>query len=302
LERQKRGANMLLFDRRLGGFLRYRKVFLATEAQLAELIRTLGPFDILRSFSTAVPLDGPRLVLKRPFSTAVVDLTKGEDAIYGAMHKNCRYKVRRAEKLHDRIEIRTNSETVRRDFIALHNAFVHCKRNVPSLTPRLYHEFVPQADIFVLYFDRQPTCGRLVLRDEESRTVLMTHSAISRLPEGADPITVGLLNRYLYWYEMKTYSADGMESYDFGGAGGIESLTQFKLSFGAQLVPFSYCMYAGAFPLGWKVVHLLYEIARNRLRKKPRPSREQHTLRALGRAARYLGWYPALEQGPRNAA
>jgi len=34
-------------------------------------------------------------------------------------------------------------------------------------------KYLPHADVFMLYFEGQPTCGRLVLRDEESRRALM---------------------------------------------------------------------------------------------------------------------------------
>jgi hypothetical protein len=42
---------VLLFERSIAGLVSYRKVFFASEAQLAELVRNLPLFGILRAFS-----------------------------------------------------------------------------------------------------------------------------------------------------------------------------------------------------------------------------------------------------------
>src|SRR5207253_1283661 len=113
---------MLLFERQIAGLIGYRKAFFASEMQLTELVHTLRPFQILRSFAgAAIVSNGTRPVVQNREKTALVDLTKGQGAIYARMHTNCRYKVRRAEKLSDRIEICENTEEVRRDFLTLHH-------------------------------------------------------------------------------------------------------------------------------------------------------------------------------------
>jgi hypothetical protein len=166
--------------------------------------------------------------------------------------------------MHNRIDIAMNTDAARRDFLTLNNAFARSK-GMLRLTARRFNEYHPRADVFMLYFDGRATCGRLVLRDEERRTALMMFSPTCRLDQGADTITIGLLNRYLYWHEMKTYQAAGFEKYDFGGAGGaIPSLTEFKLSFGAQLSTVNYAMYAGTARLAWKLAHSLYQVWRDR--------------------------------------
>jgi hypothetical protein len=175
------------------------------------------------------------------------------------MHTNCRYKVRRAEKMRDRFEVVMNTEAARKDFLAFYNNFARHKGNVPQLKPYRFTEYLPHADVFVLYFDGQPTCGRLVLRDEESRTALMLYSGTRRFDLGVDTITIGLLNRYLHWHEMKIYQAAGMEKYDFGGTGGVHrSVTSFKLSFGGRSTTHDYFVYAGAAPGVWRLAHTLY--------------------------------------------
>jgi hypothetical protein len=185
--------------------------------------------------------------------------TQGQDTIYAGMHTNCRYKIRRAHKMRDRIDIAMNTETARSDFFDLCNCFVLAEGNVLSLTPRRFDEYLPSADVFMLYFDGQPTCGRLVLRDMECRTALMMYSGTRRLDEGADTITIGLLNRYLHWHEMKTYHAAGIEKYGFGGAGSAHpSVTQFKKSFGGHMSKYHYACYAGTPRIAWELAHSLY--------------------------------------------
>jgi hypothetical protein len=231
-----------------------------SEAQLNELIDNLRPFDVLRVFRPAVVVSREiRPLIQREAATIFIDLSKSLEAIFAGMHTTCRYKVRRAEKMRQRFEIVMNTDAARRDFLPFYNNFAHKKGNVQPLNSRQFSELLPHADIFMLYFEGLPTCGRLVLRDEESRTALMLYSPTSRLDEGAHTTNIGLLNRYLHWHEIKTYHAAGLVTYDFSGAGDLyPSVTQFKLSFGGSLASFKYCAYAGSARPLWKLAHSAY--------------------------------------------
>jgi hypothetical protein len=256
---------MIIIERRIAKVVRYRRVYFPTQAQLSELVSNLRPWDLLRVFwAAATPSQGTRPVVQRQQKTIFVDLSKGSDGIYRGLHKNCRYKVRRAEKMRDRFRIAVNTEAARNDFVPFYNKFAHKKGDVPILTPYQFEEFLRYADTFMLYLDGHPSCGRMVLRDNEAHTALLMYSATSRFDEGADTITIGLLNRYLYWHEMKMYEAAGLEKYDFGGAGDVQSsLAHFKLSFGGQLSDVNYCFYAVGAPIFWKLMHSFYTFQRN---------------------------------------
>jgi hypothetical protein len=252
---------MLIFERPIAGMIRYRRVFFPRQDQLVELVKHLQPFDVVRVFfaAPAVCSSGVRPIALGEGQTTFVDLAKGHDAIFAGMHANCRYKIMRAHKMRNRIDIVMNTDAACSDFLALYNRFVRAKRTMPVLTAKRFNEYLPHADVFMLYFDGQPTCGRLVLRDMESRIALMQHSATRRLDKGADTITVGLLNRYLHWHEMETYQAACMEKYDFGGAGSANpSVTQFKRSFGGNLTTYDYGFYAGTARMAWALAHSLY--------------------------------------------
>jgi hypothetical protein len=234
-------------------------VFLACADQLDQLVGSIRPLDIVRVFwySANIPKRIPPFFQAQTTST-YIDLTRGQEAIYKGMHAKCRYKVRRAEKLRDRFEIVMNTEGARTDFLAFYNEFVRGKGKMPLLKPRRFDE-LRDADVFVLYFDGEPACGRVVLRDEESRTALMLYTGTRRLDRGVNTMTIGFLNRYLHWHEMKTYQADGMAKYDFGGIGAVNpAVPNFKMSFGGLSITVNYLVYAGAAPGLWKLVHSLH--------------------------------------------
>jgi hypothetical protein len=257
---------MVVIQKRRLGFIHYSEVYFARPEQLVGLVRNLRPFEMLYVFFAPV-VDSAlhRCLVQDQKWTTFVDLSHGADTIWRRMHASCRYKVRRAEKMRDRFEIALNTEAALTDFRQLYDSFARAKGNLPLLTSRSSERYLSCADVFVLYFNNKATCGRLVLRDVENQVVLMMHSATRRLEPGADTITIGLLNRYLHWYEMQTYLAAGIKRYDFGGAGeSYPSVTRFKLSFGGQKILFNYCIYARNMEIVWKVFLLLRQFQQER--------------------------------------
>jgi hypothetical protein len=87
----------------------------------------------------------------------------------------------------------------------------------------------------------------MLVRDEEVLRARLAFSASCR-PDGPSHAALsGPLNRYLHWYEIRTYQDQRFRLFDFGG---IEDRTtpiaKFKLSFGGfELVEHCYVL-AGA--------------------------------------------------------
>src|SRR5689334_10341298 len=110
-------CQMIIIERAIASLVRYRKVYMPTEAQLTELVSELRPFDLPRAFWPAaiVSRDHIRPVIQGEARTTFVDLSKGLDAVRAGMHPSCRYKVRRAQKMRDRFEIAMNSPAARDD-------------------------------------------------------------------------------------------------------------------------------------------------------------------------------------------
>jgi hypothetical protein len=249
---------MVILERSIARIIRYRRIFFPKYDQLNQLTEGLAPFDLVRVFYCPDSESRVRPIAHGSGQSLFVDLSARQEEIYSGLHPSCRYKVRRAEKMQQRIEIAMNTEPARADFLVLFNDFVRAKREIPVLTQQRLEEYFSCADIFVLYFDGRATCGRLLLRDAESSTALMLYSATRRLDDGADTITIGLLNRYLHWHEMKTYQDAGIEKYDFGGASASRSVLEFKRSFGARSRTYNYCVYAGSPRMAWGLAHALY--------------------------------------------
>src|SRR5690349_24448199 len=161
---------MVVFERKMS-ILRYRKVFFPSEQQLADLLKSLGTLDVLRVFrSPVVSSNGISPIAESVTGTTSVGLRRSPEAILAGMRTNCRYDVRRAEKMRGRFEIAVNTGAVLADFPSFYNRFARTKGKVPVLKTSRFREYLPHADVFMLYFNGQPTCGRLVLRDKESRT------------------------------------------------------------------------------------------------------------------------------------
>jgi hypothetical protein len=226
-----------------------RMVFFPDQETLQQLIASLAPVDILRVRQTAAALpDHPSLIQRSLFRTSCIDLTADLAALYRAMDaKSCRYFIRKAERMLDRIHIHINDAATYKDFLKLYNSFVRLKGHTHPLSERRFREYKQASDVYVLYFDELAICGHIWIRDETTRRVRLVHSVSSRLESAEAAHLSGTWNRYLHWYEMQTYKATGIEIYDFGGVGdGTNSVAKFKLSFGGMRVQDHSYVFAGA--------------------------------------------------------
>jgi hypothetical protein len=240
---------MVTLERRLGGLIRYRKVFFATREAAVEIVRSLGPNEVVRLFAVTTELgDLPHLVEQRETFTTCVDLSLEPEQILGAMkRKSCRYEIRRAEKMLSTISIERNSERALHDFLPLYNSFAKGKGPVPTLSTRQFHQVIGQGDAFVLYHHHQPICCHLFLRDAQARIVRLLHSGSRRFESGELAAHCGSLNRFLHWHAMQQYRAEGILTYDLGGIRNLTHPTaRFKLSFGGAVVTEYYYLFGGA--------------------------------------------------------
>jgi hypothetical protein len=260
---------MVTFERRLGGLIRYRKIFFSSRETALEISRSMTANEVVRFFAAAWELDGlSNVVRHHAMLTTQIDLSAGSEQILRAMKKrSCRYEIQRAQKLGD-VEVERNSPRVLRDFLPLYNAFAKAKGPVPTLSPRQFHEVLAHGDAFVMYYQQRPTCCHLFLRDVEARTVRLLYSGSSRFKSPKDASACGSLNRFLHWHAMQQYRAEGIGTYDFGGIRNLAHPTaRFKLSFGGPVVTEHYYLCGGTAWLA-KLGGTLYE----RLFKSAAPS------------------------------
>lgn len=252
---------MVTIERRIGGLLRYRKVYFPDRDAMLQIDRSMTSTDIVRVFAAPFSLEGlPNLVKNQRSLTTHIDLSIGPERILAAMkRKSCRHEIRRAETMLSAVEIERNSPRALRDFLPLYNSFARAKGPVPTLSKSQFDEYAIYGDVFVLYQQKQPLCCHLFLRDSEVNAVRLLYSGSRRFDNVEDAPRCGPLNRYLHWYEMQRYCAEGILTYDFGGMRSLtHSTALFKLSFGGAVVS-EYFSLLGGTPWLTKLGGRIYE-------------------------------------------
>jgi hypothetical protein len=251
---------MLTIERRIGGVLRYRKVWFPSRDAASEISRSLRPNDVVRFFGSSVELGTlPHIVRHRQLQTSWVDLSAGpEEILKGMSRKSCRYEIRRAEKMLDSVEIEHNSPKSQRDFLALYNDFAKTKR-LPRFPAAWLEEYSTRGETLVIYLNGEALCCHFLLCDSQAGIVRLLYSGSRRLRTPEDATACGALNRYLHWHEMQSYHARGFSTFDLGGIRHPEEpISRFKLSFGGVVVTEHYYLLGGT---RWvaKLGNLVYE-------------------------------------------
>jgi hypothetical protein len=236
---------MVTIERRVHRLVRYRKFWFPSRAQAMEISDALRADDVVRFFAVSPALANlPHVVERYMMPTLWIDLSGGPDALLrGMKKKSCRYVIRRAEKMLDRVAIEIGSEKANRDFLTVYNDFTHAK-NLPGLPARWIQENSTHSEALVLYLDGKPLCGHVVLLDPEARIVRLLYSGSRRLESPEQAAVCGTLNRYLHWQEMQRYYTQGFMTYDFGGLYQAP-IARFKLSFGGIVLPQHYYLLSG---------------------------------------------------------
>jgi hypothetical protein len=187
--------------------------------------------------------------------------------------KRCRYEVRKAEKLGDRIRFERSSARSRADFFNLYNAFLGWKKYARPLTRRRYENYLRVSDVLVAYVDDVPVVAHLLVIDRAARRVRLVFSASTRFREGPSQKLSGPSNRWLHWQEFLLYQAEGYTSYDFGGGTGASAVGRFKRSFGGEVEMGSRVVVSGALV---RPALRIAEWTQRELRRR-RPSRAQRS-------------------------
>jgi hypothetical protein len=202
----------------------------------------------------------------RPFETSLLDLTRGVYELFKGFSQNCRRQVRKAERSGDKIKVRRNDANAYRDFLIIYNGFIAIKKHAERISERRLDAIKPFVDVLVAYFEDEPICGHVLIRDEPLYRVGLVWSASTRLKREVAPSAVSSLNRWLHWYEIQMYKLEGMCVYDLGGVGTdtpeTAGIARFKHSFGGErAVEHNYIVARAA---GRIAIRLFYAIRRIR--------------------------------------
>ena len=232
---------MIRLERNFPG-LDYRVVYFPTGPEISSLLSGMRLNELIRIRQTQVAFNAaPNLLAHERFYAVCLDLTRALEEIYAKMDPtSTRYRIRKAGKLGDRLEIAKNSAKAERDFLDVYNAFAALKRHSGPLSSAMLDSMRAISDIFVIYCDGRAVAGHLVMLDPSAKRARHMFSASSRLESREQSLSAGALNRYLHWHEIQQYKSQGFELYDFGGFQSAKDaghpLNKFKLSFGAFIV------------------------------------------------------------------
>jgi lipid II:glycine glycyltransferase (peptidoglycan interpeptide bridge formation enzyme) len=251
------------------GPFRDHHVFFPTNAQLRALAAACRPYEVFRSPHVVGTIDPVRTRIVSPSVTSCIDLTLPVDTLLRNMSaKSCRYEIRRAEKLADRLEFRTGGTAVEADYLDLYNKFVEWKGYTKPISTRRYQRYLQIGEVTVAYLDGVAVAGHLLIADKDASRVRLIFSASARFEEGELPERVGPLNRWLHWREMLHYREAGFATYDFGGGSPTSSIGRFKLSFGGAMEEGHFVVVEGALVRGpVRSIEALQRLARRRRAK-----------------------------------
>lgn len=262
---------MVTIDRHLGGILPYRMVFFPTDKALDELAGRLRAPGLARLFWTTTELEAARRVVRHQrTATVCIALTRALNDIGKAIAKNCRYDIRQMEKMAQRFRIVKNAPQGADDFLDLYNSFARSKGEISPISRQMLKRYEKHADIFLASFDGLPLCGHVLLRDEIIGRTRLLFSASRRLEDRQTARVCGLLNRFLHWHEIQVYRDEGFRTYDFGGIRDDQrdGITQFKMSFGGDIVAEHTYLCAGNPQFGRAALWLSAIIAMRRRRAR----------------------------------
>lgn len=179
----------------------------------------------------------PYLFYRRSFSTPLVDLSLAEDQLWQRLDpKSCRYEIRKAQKLNATTLQNEDMESAR----TLINEGIRRLRYRAEIGPEEWRTLLPGHDVFVCKWEKVPVVAHVILADAPGRARLLLSGTVDRHDLRYRNV-IGPLNRLLHWNEILHYKSRGFRHYDFGGCDVDEHsqtypITQFKLSFGAEVV------------------------------------------------------------------
>lgn len=203
---------------------------------------TAADADIVVYMQRARPVQGIRC---KEFPTWVIDLTAETDDLLGAMPKDTRYEIRRAEgKDGVQYESWRDARDVFDAFCDAYDQFAALKKQPRADRTRL-RGFL-EAEALDLSCVRGPDSHGLVwhayYRSHDRVRLLLSASPQRAASDPTLRSLVGRANRYHHWRDMLRFKAAGATFYDFGGwyAGSTDAemlgINRFKASFGGNIV------------------------------------------------------------------
>jgi hypothetical protein len=245
------------------GVFKQLEVYHPRPEKILDLLNQMRTVDVILVRDCPIRLPSCSAILSEEATQdATIDLSQSEAELLRRMDAtSCRYRIRRAEKLGQRLRLRTNDTTAREDFLLLYHRFIDQKYylgNQNGFRPRpltwaRMQKFEGLYDVSVAYIDDKPLAAHIHLRDENERRVTELMAPNVRLDQGADKILVGLASYYLKWQLICHYKKQDFMTYSLGRMDPnnvVASIASFKRSFGAEAVALYDYLLAGPLARG----------------------------------------------------
>ena len=169
--------------------------------------------------------------------TLLIDLQQNTDDILGAMHKNMRYQIRRAEK--DGFVWRKVDDL--KSFQSFYNAFAS-EKGLPRYRDNALASERDFLEVFEIILNETIVVTHAYLVDPEEKRARFIYGASVRLNEEFDRNLIGRANRMGHWNEIQYFKESGLETFDFGGFAKDtedpekQGINNFKSAFGGTIV------------------------------------------------------------------
>lgn len=183
----------------------------------------------------------------RPFKTQLIDLSRPESELFGALSSNTRYKINRAERegLHSRLDTSPSKEEIA-TYARFYDEFARHKSLPESNLPKL--AALNSAGALALSSVADATgkvlAAHAYVSDAETCRVRLLYSAshFRGSQDSGERNLIGRANRLLHWQEIREFKKLGFDFYDLGGLPmndadpAKNTIAKFKLEFGGAHV------------------------------------------------------------------
>jgi hypothetical protein len=221
--------------------IRYRKARLQVAEFFFDERETAAQADIVRYQFRPEPIAGCR---SHDFHSLCLDLSRDAAALFGAMHKETRYEIRRAggDGLVHEFAVCPDAPFLAA-FYAFYDRFADSRQLLRVNRARV--EALAAHGMFTLSriaaADGQTLVWHAYLRSG-ARACLKHSASFFRESEKNRAALVSRANRFHHWADIERFRAEGLAIYDFGGwyAGREDAeklrVNRFKESFGGEAV------------------------------------------------------------------
>lgn len=211
-----------------------------------------------------------------PFRTLISNLRVTDKEILGKCEKNCRYKIRRAERESIQCQYVENEEITEDYLDKFCDFFLQFweSKNVD------YDQKIRKVRKKLELLKREHMLGisEAILDDEVivyhvyvlvQKTARLLYSASMYRNNEKKSSIIGFANRFLHYQDMLKLKKEGYETYDWGGAGleeSVANITEFKASFGGEpTIYYNDVIYNGILPKMYQILLNLYNCVRGKM-------------------------------------